>query len=58
MFLIGAERVEGLNTEDPDDGAENVGLFEIDIDKFRSPVLHMFNCLANMGNFQLGRKKN
>jgi len=57
VFLVRAESVKGLNTEDADDSTEDICLFEINIDKLGGPIFYVLDSFANMSDLELGRKQ-
>ena len=50
MFLVRTDGVKRANAENADDGAENVGLFEVKIDPFCGFVFHEFDCALDVGD--------
>ena len=49
-FLVRAVEIERLGSEDADDGAKNVRLFKVNVDKSGRLALDVINGLANGGD--------
>ena len=56
VFFVGAQRIKILYSQDANDSAEHIGLFEIDVNQFGSPVLNMPDGFANVCNLQFRRQ--
>ncbi len=50
--------MKGLDAQNTDDSAEDVGLLEVNINEFSGTIFDMLDGFAEMRNLQLGRQPN
>ncbi len=50
--------MEGLDTKNPNDSTEHVGLLEINVGQFGCAIFNVLDSLANVSNSKFGGKGN
>ena len=58
MFFVRTEGMEGLNAHDTYDPAEDIGLLEVDVNKFGCTVFRMFDRFTNVADLQFRWQRN